>query len=191
MSKEQTYIENYLSSVKRQFNYYKDLADKSMDQVSDDQLFNEISPESNSIAILAKHMAGNMLSRWTDFWETDGEKDWRDRDTEFEIQNLKTRSDLIDYWNKGWTCLFQAMDSIHKDNFHQLIYIRNMGHTLPDAINRQLCHYSYHVGQMVFLAKMLTGNDWVSLSIPKGKSAEYNAGKFAKDKRKEHFTDDL
>ncbi len=188
---QDTFVENYLTSIHRQFNYYKDLADKAMHQISDEDFFNTISDDSNSMAIIAKHMAGNMLSRWTDFWTTDGEKAWRNRDMEFELGDLNTRTSIMEYWEKGWATLFDAVQSITADNFGKLVYIRNMGHTIPDAVNRQLCHYSYHVGQLVFLAKTLKGSEWESLSIPKGKSAEYNAVKFAKPKRKEHFTDDL
>ncbi|MBO6516533.1 MAG: DUF1572 family protein [Bacteroidia bacterium] len=186
-----TYIENYISSVTRQFTYYKSLGDKAMEQLTDEQLFKTVNEESNSVAIVAKHMAGNMLSRWTDFWTTDGEKEWRNRDLEFELDDFSTRSQVVDYWDKGWACLFEAIESISEENFDQLVYIRNMGHTIPDAVNRQLCHYSYHVGQIVFLAKMLKNDQWKSLSIPKGKSSEYNKEKFGKEKRKEHFTNDL
>lgn len=185
------YVENYLSSVKRQFEYYKGLGNRSMAQVSDSDLFNSVSNESNSIAIIVKHLAGNMLSRWTDFWTTDGEKEWRNRDMEFELEDLSTRKELLEVWEKGWSCLFEAINSINEENFNTLVYIRNMGHTIPDAVNRQMCHYSYHVGQMVYVARMLAGSDWKSLSIPKGKSNDYNADKFSKEKRKEHFTDDL
>jgi hypothetical protein len=191
MTNDNNYIENYLNSVKRQFRYYKDLADKSIDQISDEDFFNEVADESNSVAIIAKHLAGNMLSRWTDFWTSDGEKEWRNRDTEFELGDLNTRDAILEYWERGWSVLFDAINSIDEDNFGNMVYIRNMGHTIPDAVNRQLCHYSYHIGQMVYVAKLLKGSSWNSLSIPKGKSAEYNAGKFAKPKRKEHFTDDL
>jgi hypothetical protein len=184
-------INDYLFSVKRQFDYYKMLGDKTFDQLDDNQLFNEVSEGSNSIAILAKHIAGNQLSRWTDFWTSDGEKDWRSRETEFELLDITTRTRLLAKWNEGWECLFAAIDSINADNFNTLVYIRNMGHTIPDAVNRQLCHYSYHVGQIVFLGKLLKGDAWKSLSIPKGKSDNYNSDKFSKTKSKKHFTEDL
>ncbi len=152
-------INDYLSSVKRQFEYYKALGDKTFEQLSDEQLFTEIVEGTNSVAIVAKHIAGNQLSRWTDFWTTDGEKEWRNRETEFELIEMKSREDLVNRWNAGWNCLFEAINSINEQNFNTLVYIRNMGHTIPDAVNRQLCHYSYHVGQIVFLGKLILGND--------------------------------
>lgn len=184
-------INDYLSSVKRQFEYYKALGDKTFEQLSDEQLFTEIVEGTNSVAIVAKHIAGNQLSRWTDFWTTDGEKEWRNRETEFELIEMKSREDVVNRWNAGWNCLFEAINSINEQNFNTLVYIRNMGHTIPDAVNRQLCHYSYHVGQIVFLGKLILGNDWKSLSIPKGQSNTYNQDKFAKPKSKKHFTEDL
>ena len=128
-----------------------------------------------------------MMSRWTDFLTTDGEKDWRNREAEFET-DIKSKEELMEKWEAGWACLFHAIDSVNEDNFHSTIYIRNMGHTVTEAINRQLAHYSYHVGQMVFLGKMIKGTEWKSLSIPRGESKTYNAAKFAQPKRQEHFT---
>ena len=184
-------IHDYLSSVRRQFDYYKSLGDKTMAQLSDYQLFEELNADSNSVAIIAKHIAGNQLSRWTDFWTTDGEKEWRNRDSEFELESITSRDKLLEKWEEGWNCLYAAIDSINTDNFNELVYIRNMGHTIPDAVNRQLCHYSYHVGQMVYIGKVLSGAKWESLSIPKGQSATYNKEKFDKPKSKKHFTEDL
>lgn len=135
------------------------MGDKTFEQLSDEQLFTEIVEGTNSVAIVAKHIAGNQLSRWTDFWTTDGEKEWRNRETEFELIEMKSREDLVNRWNAGWNCLFEAINSINEQNFNTLVYIRNMGHTIPDAVNRQLCHYSYHVGQIVFLGKLILGND--------------------------------
>lgn len=186
-----SHITNYLESAHRQFSYYKSLGEKTFNQLSDEQLFQEPVKDINSVAVIAKHLSGNMLSRWTDFLTSDGEKEWRNRDSEFEIEGIQNRDDLISAWNKGWDCLFTALDSVNESNFDQLVYIRNMGHTITDAINRQMCHYSYHIGQIVFLGKLLRDGDWESLSIPKGKSSEYNKEKFARPKRKEHFTDDL
>ena len=190
--KDQTYnVNDYLTCTRKQFEYYKFLGDKTIVQLQDGDLFHEVVPGTNSIAIIAKHIAGNQLSRWTDFWTTDGEKEWRNRDTEFETGNLKNREDVIANWEKGWACLFEALNSINESNFNKLVYIRNMGHTVTEAINRQLCHYSYHVGQMVFLGKLILGDKWTSLSIPKGKSEEYNQDKFSKPKATKHFTDDV
>ncbi len=130
-----------------------------------------------------------MMSRWTDFLTTDGEKDFRKRDEEFE-SDLKTRAEIIAKWEEGWACLFEALDSINEENFDTTIYIRNQGHSIPEAINRQMMHYAYHVGQMVYLGRMLRGDNWQSLSIPKGDSKVYNAEKFAQEKGKRHFTDE-
>lgn len=131
-----------------------------------------------------------MLSRWTDFLTTDGEKDWRNRDAEFE-DDSRTRAELMDRWNAGWNCLLSTLDSLQEEDLQQEIFIRNMGHTVVEAINRQLAHYPYHVGQIVFIGKMALDSDWTSLSIPRGNSKNYNADKFAQPKRKEHFTDEL
>lgn len=177
-----------LQSSLRQFRYYKSLADKAIAQVSDDSLFWQASPESNSIAILVQHLAGNMLSRWTDFLETDGEKPWRNRDAEFE-QQLNTRTALLEYWEKGWHCLFDALSPLAEADLQRIVYIRNEGHTVEEAILRQLCHYPYHVGQIVFLAKMAveTGH-WQTLSIARNHSSVYNDNKFSEDKGIRHFT---
>lgn len=179
---------NYLESVRKQFEYYKMLGEKTFSQLEDQDLFWQYNEASNSIAIIIKHLWGNMLSRWTDFLTTDGEKEWRDREGEFEA-DIKTRADLIEKWNEGWACVFNALDSINESNFDTTIYIRNMGHTIPEAVNRQLAHYAYHIGQIVYIGRMIKDKEWQSLSIPKGKSKEYNAEKFSKPKRKEHFID--
>ena len=178
----------YLESTKKLFTYYKKLGDDAMAQVDDEKLFFQPNEDSNSIAIIVQHMAGNMLSRWTDFLTTDGEKDWRNRDAEFEA-NITNRQALLEYWNKGWNCLFDAMNSLTETDLDKTIYIRNEGHTVVEAINRQLAHYPYHVGQIIFLAKMLSTNEWKSLSIPKNKSQDYNQVKFSKEKGDAFFTD--
>lgn len=179
---------NYLQSIRQQFEYYKMLGERTFDQLEDEDLFWQYNPESNSIAITVNHLWGNMLSRWTDFLTSDGEKEWRQRDAEFEdlIQN---REQMMKKWNAGWDCLFTALDSINENNFDTVIYIRNMGHTIVEAINRQLAHYAYHIGQIVYVGRMIRGSEWESLSIPKGGSKAYNAEKFAQPKRKEHFTE--
>lgn len=181
------FSEDFLESAKKQFQYYKLLGDKTINQLSAEDLFWRYSSESNSIAIIVKHLWGNMLSRWTDFLITDGEKEWRKRDEEFEFM-AENRENILEKWEAGWNCLFAALDSVNEDNFNSLIYIRNQGHTITEAINRQLAHYAYHVGQMVFVGKMIKGSDWNSLSIPKGESQSYNQEKFSKPKSKEHFT---
>ena len=181
-------ITEYLESTKKQFRYYKLLGDKTLEQLSDEELFWKFNQESNSIAALVKHLAGNMLSRWTDFLTSDGEKEWRDRDSEFD-DDLKSRQEVLKKWNEGWKSLFDALDSLNEENFHTIVYIRNQGHTITEAINRQLSHYPYHVGQMVFIGKMVKNNQWQSLSIPRGQSGNYNDEKFSKPKKTEHFTD--
>lgn len=188
--KETEMKKNYLKSIKKQFEYYKMLGERTFDQLEANDLFRQFSPESNSIAIIVNHLWGNMKSRWTDFLTTDGEKEWRNRDLEFESV-IKTKDELLEKWNGGWECLFEALNSIDEDNFNDIIYIRNQGHTIVEAVNRQLGHYAYHVGQIVFIGRMIRGNEWKSLSIPKGKSADFNREKFSKAKHKAHFTDEF
>ena len=182
--------QSYLSSILKQFEYYKTLGDQTINQLSFSELQHEFVSDTNAPAIIIKHIAGNMLSRWTNFLTEDGEKPWRHRDSEFE-DTFQTRDELQQYWDKGWKCLFDAIQPLTHHHLEQIIYIRNQGHTVTEAINRQLAHYSYHIGQLVFLGKLTKGKDWVSLSIPKGKSASYNNQKFSKEKGRRHFTDDL
>ena len=181
---------NYLPSTKKLFAYYKKLGDEAMAQVADDNLFFQTNEASNSIAIIVQHLAGNMLSRWTDFLTTDGEKEWRNRDAEFET-NITNRQDLLVFWNKGWQCVMDALEPLTESDLDKIVYIRNEGHTVLEAINRQLAHYPYHVGQIVFLAKMLNDSEWKSLSIPKNKSNAYNQQKFSQEKNDSFFTDNL
>lgn len=181
---------SYLNSVTKQFDYYKSLGDKTINQLELHEIQKEFSKDSNSIAIIVKHILGNMLSRWTNFLTEDGEKEWRHRDTEF-VDTFKSKEELLTYWNKGWNCLFDAITPLKTEQLENIIYIRNQGHSITEAINRQLAHYSYHIGQLVFLGKLIKGNNWVSLSIPKGKSSSYNQEKFSKEKGRRHFTDDL
>lgn len=184
-------MENYLNSVKKQFQYYKSLADKAMLQVEADEKFNwQPDFNSNSIAIIVKHLAGNMRSRWTDFLNSDGEKSWRNREAEFE-GTYQSRAAMLQDWESGWKCLFDALDTLQEADLERIIYIRNEGHTVLEAINRQLAHYPYHVGQMVYLSRMLAGDQWHSLSIPKGGSEAFNAERFAQEKQRKHFTDSL
>ena len=183
-------MESYLRSVLKQYKYYKAIGDKTFEQLEEGQLFWQPNSASNSIAMIANHMAGNMLSRWTNFLEEDGEKPWRKRDQEFE-DIIQTKAELLTRWEEGWQCLFAAIVSLTQKDLEREIYIRNVGHTVIEAINRQLAHYPYHIGQIVFIGKLFTGDDWESLSIPKGQSKAYNAEKFSKPKRKGDFTDDL
>ena len=181
---------NYLASVKKQFQYYKNLGDRTFGQLTEEEIHWQYNTESNSMAIMVNHLQGNMKSRWTDFLTSDGEKEWRNRDQEFE-NTIKTKQEILRKWNEGWACLFNALDSINKDNFDTDIYIRNQRHSIVEAINRQLAHYSYHIGQIVFLGRMLKGTEWTNLSVPKGKSTDFNKEKFSKGKHGGHFTDDL
>jgi uncharacterized damage-inducible protein DinB len=172
---------NFLSTAQKQFNYYKLLGEKTFAQLSDEQLFLQLNEESNSIATIVKHLWGNMLSRWIDFLTTDGEKEWRQRDAEFE-NDIKSRAELLEKWNEGWACLFNAIDALTEDDLTKEIFIRNEKHSVIEAITRQLAHYPYHVGQIVFIGKVFCNEKWNSLSIPKGNSQAYNAEKFAKPK---------
>lgn len=183
-------MNSYLNSVKKQFEYYKTLGEKTFEQIPEEKLFWQLNNESNSISMIVKHLNGNMLSRWTNFLTLDGEKEWRKRDEEFN-NDIKTKTELLSKWDEGWNCLFEAINPLTKNDLDKKIYIRNMGHSVTEAINRQLAHYSYHIGQIVFIGKVIKNEKWNSLSIPKGKSKEYNKDKFSKPKRTEYFTDDL
>ena len=180
---------SYLESSKKQFLYYKTLGEKAMNQLEPGQLFVSINEDTNSIATVVKHLSGNMLSRWTDFLTSDGEKEWRNRDSEF-INTINTKKEVLELWNKGWDCFFDALNALKSEQLSEIIYIRNEGHTVIEAINRQLAHYPYHIGQIVFYAKILKNSEWTSLSIPKNKSNHYNSEKFSKEKSIRHFVDD-
>ena len=182
--------DNYIESTRKQFEYYKMLGEKTFAQISDESLFWQHNSDSNSIAIVVKHLWGNMLSRWTDFLTTDGEKEFRNRDAEFE-NDISSRQQLLDMWNEGWACLFNALDQLKTEDLEKIVYIRNQGHTVLEAINRQLAHYPYHIGQIVFIGKMQSNNNWKSLSIPKGNSQVFNEDKFSKPKQTSHFTDEF
>lgn len=179
----------YLESVRKQFLYYKTLGEKAMQQLAPEQLFVAVSNDTNSIAVIVQHLSGNMLSRWTDIFTTDGEKEWRNRDAEFETI-LTTPEEIWNSWNVGWDCFFNTLNNLQQNQLETIIYIRNEGHTILEAINRQLAHYPYHIGQMVFYAKMLKNTPWESLSIPKNKSGDYNKNKFSQEKTIKNFTDD-
>ena len=183
-------ILNFIQSATKQFEYYKHLGDRTFDQLQGQEVFYNIDPESNSIAIIVHHMSGNMLSRWTDFLTTDGEKPWRSRESEFQNPYLST-DQMLEAWDAGWQCLFTALESINVTNFESTIYIRNQKHTIVDAIHRQMMHYAYHVGQIVYIGKVIKGERWKSLSIPKGQSKLYNQEKMQKGKHDGHFTDEF
>lgn len=183
-------MNSYLESVRKQFLYYKKLGEQAMQQLSETELFWQYNEESNSIAMIVKHMAGNMLSRFTDFLTSDGEKEWRNRDAEF-VNDLESKEEVFAKWQQGWECVISAVDTVHEDNLETIVYIRNEGHTVIEAFNRQLAHYAYHVGQIVFVAKMCKNTDWQTLSIARNKSVEYNSKKFSQEKTRRHFTDDI
>jgi uncharacterized damage-inducible protein DinB len=166
-------IINYHADAIRSFRNYKKLAERAIEQVSDEEFFAAIDAEANSIAVLVKHIAGNARSRWRDFLTTDGEKADRDRDTEFELIGDK-RESLMQYWETGWQTLFDAIEPLTPDDFTLTVKIRGEPHTVIEAINRQLTHYAYHVGQIVLLAKHFRSAEWTSLSIPKNRSGQFN-----------------
>jgi hypothetical protein len=163
----------YLTDVLRNFRSYKKLAQEALAQTSDDDIFRFLDPEANNIAILIKHMAGNMRSRWTNFLTTDGEKPDRHRDREFEIDPGTTRAEVMQWWESGWQCVFEAMTPLKPEDLVRKVYIAGREHTVLQAITRQLLHYAGHVNQIVLLAKHFAGPRWKSLSIPKGKSETY------------------
>lgn len=178
----------HIASARKQFAYYKLLGEKTFAQLTDEELFHQHNADTNSVATIVKHLWGNMRSRWTDFLTSDGEKAWRDREAEFD-NDVRTREAMVALWEEGWGCLFAALDGLTDDDLGRIIHIRNEGHTVLEAINRQLAHYPYHVGQIVHIGKLLRATDWKSLSIPRGGSAAFNADKFSKPKHRGHFTD--
>lgn len=167
------FIDDYRSDAVASFRNYKKLAERAVEQVSDDEFFAQVDSESNSIAVIVKHIAGNLHSRWRNFLTTDGEKPDRDRDTEFEMI-ADTRESLMEFWESGWRTLFENVEPLTEEDFARTVIIRGEPHTIVEAINRQLTHYSYHVGQIVFLAKHLKSADWKTLSVPRNRSAEFN-----------------
>jgi hypothetical protein len=166
----QNYFEDAISSLKA----YKKLADEAIAQLKDEELFVTLDDEANSVAVIMKHMAGNMFSRWTDFLTSDGEKPDRNRDMEFVIEANTTKDEVLDYWERGWACVFAAIEPLTPQDFEKKVMIRGEEHTIVQAINRQLMHYAYHIGQIVFLAKHFRSKDWSSLSIPRNQSAQFN-----------------
>lgn len=175
-----TFIENYHADALQSFRNYKKMAERAIEQVSDEEFFKVIDAEANSIAVIVKHIAGNLHSRWKDFLTTDGEKPTRNRDTEFEMI-ADTRESLMQFWESGWKTLFDNIEPLTADDFEKTVTIRGEPHTIVEAINRQLTHYSYHIGQIVLLAKHFKSSKWKTLSVPKNKSAEFN--KFLEEKQ--------
>jgi hypothetical protein len=162
-----------LPSSIRIFKQYKELADKAIAQVNEAGIHWKPEPESNSIYLVMKHMSGNMQSRWTDFLTSDGEKPWRNRDHEFE-EDVISKADAIAYWENGWARLFNAIAPLNQEDLQKIVYIRSEAHSVMEAINRQIAHYAYHVGQIVYIAKAYRSEAWQTLSIAKGKSREFN-----------------
>jgi hypothetical protein len=175
----------YLDTVIKRLKYYKHLSEQAFDQLEEKDLHFQPSSGSNSIAVIIQHMAGNMLSRWTDFLTSDGEKEWRQRDGEFEIHSY-SKQQLIDLWEKGWTCFFDALLSLKEEDLLKTVYIRKEPMTALDAINRQLAHYPHHIGQILYVGKMIRNDEWKSLSIPKGQSENYNKNEAIKDPAKKY-----
>jgi len=169
----------FIESVKSECQRHKTMGEKTFTQLSDQEIHWQNGSEDNSIAIIVKHMVGNMLSRWTNFLTEDGEKKWRNRETEFE-QPPKTKEEMRALWEKGWDCFFNALDAVTEENFNQKIKIRNEEHSIMEAVHRQLAHYASHVGQIMFIGRMIKGKEWQSLSIPKGGSVEFNKKMFGK-----------
>jgi len=179
---DQSIGRHYLEDALQTFRDYKKLAERAFAQIDDEHFFRAIDDESNSIAVNMKHMAGNMLSRWTDFLTSDGEKPERDRDMEFVMLPEMTKAEIVAYWDKGWQSVFDAVEPLKPDDLMRTVTIRGQDHTVIQAINRQLSHYAYHVGQIVYLAKHFRASDWQTLSVPRNKSAEFN--KYLEEKMK-------
>ena len=179
---DQTLGQHFIDDALAVFRDYKKLAEGAFAQTGEEDFFRTLDDESNSIAIIVKHLAGNMLSRWTDFLTTDGEKPDRNRDMEFVMLPDTTKADMLAYWDKGWACVFAAIEPLQPDDLMRTVKIRGQDHTVVQAINRQLSHYPSHIGQIVYLAKHFKGHDWQTLSVPRNKSADFNA--FLDEKQK-------
>ena len=175
-------VQNYFEDAVSSFKAAKKLADKAIAQMKDEEFFVTLDEEANSVAVIMKHMAGNMFSRWTNFLTSDGEKPDRNRDMEFVIEANTTKADVLDYWERGWACVFAAVEPLTPEDFEKTVTIRGEKHTIVQALNRQMTHYSYHIGQIVFLAKHFRSGQWNSLSIPRNKSVEFNAQMQSKTK---------
>ena len=175
--------EEFLQTAIRRLKYYKELGDKTFDQLDGKDFHFQPNEESNSIAVIIQHLHGNMLSRWTQLLKEDGEKEWRDRDAEFQIQNY-SKEELLRLWTEGWNCFLGALQSLQETDLLKTIYIRKEPLTVIDAINRQLAQYPYHIGQILYLGRMIKGVAWLNLSIPKGNSRQYNLGQGVKDPAK-------
>lgn len=182
--------QNFLESSLKLFRYYKSLGEKAIAQLDDNQVLQRPNEASNSIALIVHHLSGNMLSRFTDFLTTDGEKPWRNREKEFD-EDYPDKAAMMKAWDDGWKCLFSALEPLKPADLGTIIYIRNEGQTVLEAIERQLAHYASHIGQIIYQAKILKGDEFKTLSIPKGGSADFNKDKFGQEKTRKHFTDGL
>lgn len=181
-------MKEFLTSTRKLFHYYKGLGEKAIAQIGDEHLNWRPNDASNSIAVIVHHLSGNMLSRFTDFLTSDGEKAWRNRDAEFD-EGYKSKAEMMEAWEKGWNVVFAAIDPLKDEDLDRIIYIRNEGQTVVEALQRQLAHYASHIGQILYIGKAIKGDDWKSLSIPKGQSKGYNQEKFEQQKTIRHFTD--
>jgi len=175
----------FLSASVKRMKYYKELSEKTFEQLEDKDFHFQPSSESNSIAVMIQHIVGNMLSRFTNFLTEDGEKEWRNRDDEFEVHD-HSKQQLMDLWNKGWKCFFDAVQSLNENDLIKTITIRGEALTVTDAIIRQLAHYPYHIGQIVYVGRLIKNEDWKNLSIPKGASQAYNQSPGIKDPAKKY-----
>jgi len=173
----------FLTTAIRRLKYYKELGDKTFEQLNEWDFHYQPNDESNSIAVIIQHMSGNMLSRWTNFLTEDGEKEWRQRDDEFAVHEYN-KQQLLELWEKGWNCFFTALESLKKKELKKTVHIRKEPLTVIDAINRQLAHYPYHIGQIIYIAKIIRNTSWKNLSIPKGESQAYNSSAELKDPAK-------
>jgi uncharacterized damage-inducible protein DinB len=183
-------MSSVISGSQRLFRYYKQLTEKAVAQLTEEQVRQITTLSSHSAAILMKHISGCLASRWTSFRTEDGEKTWRDRESEFS-DDFAGREELMEHWQKGWKVLFDALDSLSADELEEIIYIRNEGHTITEAIQRNLSHTAYHTGQVVMIARHLAGDSWQSLSIPPGETESFNQKKFAGEKKRGFYLDRL
>lgn len=181
---------NFLESSLKLFRYYKGLGEKAIAQLSDEEVLRKPNNESNSIALIVHHLSGNMLSRFSDFLTSDGEKPWRNREQEFE-EAYPDKAKMMAAWDQGWACVFAALEPLKESDLPTIVYIRNEGQTVLEAVQRQLAHYASHVGQIIYQAKIIKGEAFKSLSIPKGDSAAFNKDKFGQEKERKHFTEGL
>lgn len=180
--------QEFLTSAIKLFRYYKKLGEGAIAQLNDHDILQRPNGASNSIALIVHHLSGNMLSRWTDFLTSDGEKPWRNRDSEFD-EGYPDKKTMMEAWEKGWAVLLDSLESLKPEDLSKIIYIRNEGQSVLEAIQRQLAHYPHHVGQILYQAKAIKGDSFTSLSIPKGKSGSFNQDKFSQEKSRKHFTD--